>query len=93
MIVKEGYASDGPSGPTVDRKSNMRAGVGHDALYQLMRLGRLGYEQWLTADADYGRWLIKGGAWKITAALNVKALSIMGGKYALPRNRKKVYEV
>lgn len=41
LQVLEGYAWDGPSGPTIDRSSNMRGSLYHDALYQLMRLGLL----------------------------------------------------
>ena len=37
LTVKEGYSWDGASGPTIDTKSSMRAGLVHDALYQLMR--------------------------------------------------------
>lgn len=41
IIIRKGYAWDGCSGPTIDRKTNMRAGLVHDALYQLIRLGHL----------------------------------------------------
>ena len=37
LTIKRGYAWDGPSGPVVDTKENMRASLVHDALYQLMR--------------------------------------------------------
>jgi hypothetical protein len=37
IIIKKGYAWDGPSGPTVDTNSFMRGSLVHDALYQLMR--------------------------------------------------------
>ena len=40
LIIRAGYAWDGPSGPTIDRpkKHVMRGALVHDALYQLMRL-------------------------------------------------------
>ena len=41
LIVKKGYAWDGPSGPTIDTKNFMRGSLIHDALYQLIRLGYL----------------------------------------------------
>lgn len=41
LIVKKGYAWDGPSGPTIDTKNFMRASLVHDALYQLIREGYL----------------------------------------------------
>lgn len=37
LVVKTGYAWDGPSGPTIDTKNFMRGSLVHDALYQLMR--------------------------------------------------------
>ena len=44
LIVMPGYAWDGPSGPTPDFKSSMRGSLIHDALYQLMRMNKLGIE-------------------------------------------------
>jgi len=41
LFIKHGYAWDGPSGPTVDTKTNIRPSLPHDALYQLMRMGLL----------------------------------------------------
>jgi len=41
LIVKQGYAWDGPSGPTIDTKNFMRGSLVHDALYQLCREGFL----------------------------------------------------
>lgn len=37
--MKDGYAGDGPSGPTVDTKTFMRGAWQHDATYQLFREG------------------------------------------------------
>lgn len=39
LVVAEGYAWDGPSGPAFDTSDFMRASLVHDALYQLIRLG------------------------------------------------------
>ncbi len=41
LIIKKGYAWDGPSGPTIDTLNFMRGSLVHDALYQLMREGHL----------------------------------------------------
>lgn len=38
-VIKKGYASDGPSGPTVDTKNFMRGAFRHDGGYQLIRMG------------------------------------------------------
>jgi hypothetical protein len=37
--IASGYASDGPSGPTLDTKDFIRGAVEHDAMYQLFREG------------------------------------------------------
>ena len=49
ITIRNGYAWDGPSGPTIDTLNFMRGSLVHDALYQLMR------ERKLDADAckDY----------------------------------------
>lgn len=41
LMVKAGYAWDGPSGPTLDTPEFMRGSLVHDALYQLMREGHI----------------------------------------------------
>ncbi len=44
LLVKDGYAWDGPSGPTIDTPDFMRGSLVHDALYQLMREGKLDHQ-------------------------------------------------
>lgn len=92
LTVREGYAFDGPTG-CVHRKENMSASCLHDALYQLMRMELLPHRHWRAADYDYARQLRRCGAWGITVKINLAGLKFMGGKYALPKNRKKIYEV
>ena len=41
FTIRQGYAWDGPSGPTIDTKSAMRGSLVHDAGYQILRLGLL----------------------------------------------------
>lgn len=41
IVLKRGYAWDGPSGPTIDSLNFMRGSLVHDALYQLMIEGKL----------------------------------------------------
>jgi len=44
LVLSDGYAWDGPSGPTLDTPDFMRASAVHDALYQLMGSGKLPIE-------------------------------------------------
>lgn len=91
LTIKEGYACDGPSGPTIDRDENVYAAFGHDALCQLMREKHLPWEKYPIADKDYATWLKLCGAWAITVKINLIGLSFMRGSYAKPKNRKHVY--
>lgn len=53
LTLKAGFGYDGPSGPTIDTRSAMRAAAKHDGIYRLLRLGLLD-ERWrLTADEIY----------------------------------------
>lgn len=68
LIVKKGYAWDGPSGPTIDTKNFMRGSLVHDALYQLMRLGHLDKNAWRHhADRELQRICIEDGMCRIRA--------------------------
>jgi hypothetical protein len=62
--VRVGYCWDGPSGPTIDDKTNMRGSLGHDVKYQLMRLGILPQLVRETADRELQRECIEDGMWK-----------------------------
>lgn len=46
LTIKDGYAWDGPSGPTIDTLNFMRGSLVHDALYQLMRERMLDREKY-----------------------------------------------
>ena len=41
LVILDGYAWDGPSGPAIDTTNFMRGSLVHDVLYQLIRLGYL----------------------------------------------------
>lgn len=61
IIAKKGYMWDGPSGPTIDRKENMRASLYHDILAEAMRLGLLPQSFWTEANEMLGRICIEDG--------------------------------
>ena len=61
FVIKEGYAWDGASGPTVDTETTMYAALVHDALYQLIRLGILPPEARKEVDKLFRRLLKADG--------------------------------
>lgn len=92
IIIKRGYAWDGCSGPTWDDKTNMRASLHHDVLYQLMREMILPWFYWKTADKEFDRIARIDGMGKVRRWYYLKGLRIAGGAAAKPKKRK-IYEV
>lgn len=50
LTIHDGYAWDGPSGPTIDTKNFMRGSLVHDALYQMIGAGMIGLNNRKAAD-------------------------------------------
>ena len=90
LIIKRGYAWDGPSGPTFDSKTFMRGSLIHDALYQLIRNGVLpityrdlvDHELYLTCLADG---MMPMRAWWVW-----KAVKFFAASAASAKNKKEV---
>ena len=81
LIIKEGYAWDGPSGPTLDTNAFMRGALVHDSLYQLIREGNFGAEMspdWKAAreaaDNEMKRLCKEDGMWGFRAWYTFKAV-------------------
>ena len=91
LTVREGYASDGVSGPVADRKSNLRGGFIHDALYQLMRMQELPHDQWRAADKEFAKALRQDGAWRWVIRVDMAGLRLANGFAAHPKSRRRVY--
>lgn len=90
LTIKQGYAWDGPSGPTIDTKSGMRASLVHDALYQLMREEKIGMSKRPLADELFYRILLEDGMWKWRAWLWRRGVKKHAAFAALPENDKKI---
>ena len=91
LLVKEGYAWDGPSGPTWDTKNFMRGSLVHDALYQLMRNRHLSNTRWRAeADNELKRMCLEDGMSRIRAAWVHRGVRVGGGPAADPAATKKV---
>jgi len=83
LVVKRGYAWDGPSGPTWDTSAFMRGSLVHDALYQLMRLGHLdAFTVRPCADRLLKELCIEDGMWPIRAKYTYYAVRWFAKKAA-----------
>jgi hypothetical protein len=82
LIVNEGYAWDGPSGPTIDTKNFMRGSLVHDALYQLMREGKLSQKWRDDADNELRRICREDGMTWLRAWWVYRAVRDFGGSSA-----------
>ena len=91
LIVRAGYAWDGPSGPTWDTKNSMRGSLFHDAIYQLIRQRMLDPRWRKVADEELGRFLKEDDMWWPRRALWVRELKKFGGSAADPKNKKIVH--
>lgn len=87
LTIKAGYAWDGPSGPAIDSKTFMRGSLGHDALYQLMRMGLLGKEHRVAADAFLRRICREDGMSAIRALWVFSAVRAFGWVSTNPDRR------
>ena len=91
LKVKNGYAWDGPSGPVIDTKENLRASLVHDALYQLMRLEKLNSRTYRkTADKIFRNICKQDGVPGITANIYYKALRKFGKPATSPESKKRI---
>ena len=92
MVVKKGYSWDGPSGPVIDTKKNLRASLVHDALYQLMRNEKLkARTHRKAADQIFKDICRKDGVSRFWASRFYKALRRFGKPAASPEKKKKVF--
>ena len=88
LTIKEHYAWDGPSGPTIDTKNFMRGSLVHDVLYQLMREKDLPYKDF-RKDADdlLKKNCLEDGMSRLRAWYVHKSVRIFGEKNARPSQK------
>jgi len=84
LIIKEGYAWDGPSGPTIDTESWMRGSLVHDALYQLLRLKLIDPRHKQYADDLMRRYCLEDGMCQFRAWYSHLAVKWFGGRVLKP---------
>ena len=85
LTIRAGYWWDGASGPVVDRKSNMRAGLVHDALYHLLRKSLIPQECREPADELYRRIYLADGGWPWVGDMDYVALRLFAKHAAKPQ--------
>jgi hypothetical protein len=89
LTVFEGYAWDGPSGPVIDTRKNMRASLVHDAFYQLIRMRYLTLENHKdVADRLFESLCIEDGVSPEIAHVYYVGLKYGGKPSADPKNKK-----
>jgi len=94
LTIREGYCWDGASGPTIDTKSTMRGSLVHDALYQLMRMGKIGQEYKPLADQTFRRLIRADGMGVFRAWYYYNGVRFFGRKAAAVQQREpKIIEV
>ena len=92
LLVKGGYAWDGPSGPVRDTPDSMRGSLVHDALYQLMRQRRISKKRWRDeADFELKRICLADGMSKRRANRLYNGVRLFGDPNASPKNQKKIH--
>ena len=79
LMCKKHYCWDGASGPTIDTDNTMRASLGHDATYQLIRLGILSQAHREAADKLLRKWLLEDGMTHARAQLWYEGVRAFGG--------------
>ncbi len=90
LLIRRGYAWDGPSGPTIDTKDFMRGSLVHDALYQLMRNEKISRHEWRDeADMELKRICLEDGMFRIRAWWVHRGVRVGAGPAASPEEKKK----
>ena len=90
LTILNRFPWDGCSGPTIDRKTNMRGGLGHDALSQLFRLKLLDKKWFDELNIFFQRILKEDGMCSLWTEIYKIGVSI-DDFYIDPANAKKVY--
>ena len=85
-----GFAWDGPSGPTIDDKTNMRGSAEHDAFYKLMRMELIPLDERNIIDHWLKSVLIDDGMPDFRASYWYSGVHNFAAQAANPKNKKKV---
>lgn len=90
LSIIEGYAWDGPSGPTIDTLNFMRGSLVHDALYQLMREKKLDHNTHReAADRILQKICKEDGMWSLRAWWVYHGVRLFGDPAADPADKRR----
>lgn len=81
LTISAGYFWDGASGPAIDTADFMRASCAHDALYLLIREGRIDHRHRKAADQLMRRLAREDGMGAFRAWYAYRAVRWAGGNY------------
>ena len=81
IAIRDSYAWDGASGPTIDTKDTMVASLVHDALWQLIEEGHLPEKYRKQANSEFYAILIASGVPRWRARLWYWAVSKLGSHW------------
>lgn len=85
MEINPKYMWDGASGPTWDTPNVKVPSAGHDALFQLMRLGLIPrHIYFVKSNEDICRWLIERKTFRLRALTWKVGLDLFGKKHTYP---------
>lgn len=91
LTIRRFYCWDGPSGPTVDTKNFMRGALVHDALYQIMRMGKLSRTNREKADFLLKQICLEDGMSRLRAWYVYRGVKRFAAFATSARNIKKIY--
>lgn len=86
LTIYKHYKWDGVSGPTWDTKSTMIPGLGHDALYQAIRLKLLPVQMKDVIDLFFYSEMLRCKVWAPRAKYFYKAVAVFGHNSCIPGN-------
>ena len=84
LTIRSGYCWDGPSGPARDSDDAMYGSLIHDALYQMIREGRINKSDRKRADEILRDVCIASGMNKVRAQAFYRAVRLAGKNYVKP---------
>lgn len=93
LFIFADYAWDGASGIAIDTKNFMRGSLVHDALYQLMRQGKIGLENRDYADRLLQKICKEDGMSAFRANNVYYAVKLFGESSASPTSKKEIQEI